>query len=373
MRRWLPVLGAAAGVVVGPGWWCGRGADAWRDPDQVAAYARGVDRWLEGDLRPENVGTGGDLFDGEWWFMTHTFAAVGHVQASTIDVERRAEHLDAAEAWLRPLLDCDGWRFDTDRWGSCALDDLGTTRDHAVFGYVALPLALLEAERPDGPLAGWSERIVTHLEARLDASESGLLTTYPGEAYPADTSMALAATAVRGRATGRVNHRRIQRWSELLQDRYQDDSGLVAQSASPDGRYVGRVRGSGSMAVAWAMSFADRETSAEIWQGARAHLYVDGLGFAALREVPAGEPAAMDVDSGPVLLGVGLSVTGFALGVAKAHDDHGAFRRLWATAHLFGGPTTIGDERAFVSGGALGDALLFALCTTQPAYAGRST
>ena len=69
----------------------------------------------------------------------------------------------------------------------------------------------------------------------------------------------------------------------------------------------------------------------------------------------------VDVDSGPVFMGFGVSATGFAIGASRANDDRDAFVSLYATAHLFGAPFDDGATRTYATGGPLGDAILLAM------------
>ena len=92
-------------------------------------------------------------------------------------------------------------------------------------------------------------------------------------------------------------------------------------------------------------------------------------GFGAIREYAAGHRGSGDVDSGPVLLGVSVAATGFALGPARAHGRNASFERIFRTATLFGIPYSHGDRRRFATGGAIGNALLLALLTSGPELA----
>jgi hypothetical protein len=76
-----------------------------------------------------------------------------------------------------------------------------------------------------------------------------------------------------------------------------------------------------------------------------------------------------DVDSGPVILDVSVSATGFALASARAFGHRDAFERLYRTTELFGAPASSGGRLHFLTGGPIGNALLFALLTSGPELA----
>ena len=80
-----------------------------------------------------------------------------------------------------------------------------------------------------------------------------------------------------------------------------------------------------------------------------------------VREYPAGQHGRGDIDSGPIVLGYGVSATGFALGAARAHGDARTFRALYATLHLFGAPRRDDGGLELLSGGPLGNAIALAM------------
>ena len=57
---------------------------------------------------------------------------------------------------------------------------------------------------------------------------------------------------------------------------------------------------------------------------------------------------------------------GFDLGAARAHGDRGAFRDLYRAFDLFGAPRENEVGLELVSGGPLGNAILFAMLTALP-------
>ena len=90
------------------------------------------------------------------------------------------------------------------------------------------------------------------------------------------------------------------------------------------------------------------------------------FGFGAIREYAAGHTGVGDVDSGPVVLGVSVAATGFALAPARAMGRGDMFTRLYRTTDLFGLPITRDGRRRFAVGGPIGNALLFAFLTSGP-------
>lgn len=333
-----------------------------------AALAAGMDRWVSAPLDRGDFHTGGARFDGEWLFATRMMAALGYAQTAIAHPSLRDEHAAYVDAALDALVDRENRAFDAEAWGSDPLDDLGTDRAHVAYlGYLALALALARTVNPETRHAALEARVVDHLVARFERAPTGLLETYPGEVYPVDNTAFFGALAVHDRATGEDHSALLRRLLETLDARYRDPrSGLLYQAVDVDGALVDRPRGSGTALASYYLSFADVALSRSLYDALRRHLTRRTLGFGTTREYLPGDGGFGDVDSGPVLLGQGVSATGFTLAAARAHGDRDTFVATYATASFFGGPVDAGGTH-YALGGPVGDALLFALATALPA------
>jgi hypothetical protein len=353
----------------GVSYWHGRGASELFDGDENAqrALARGVDRWVQEDLSERDFATGDARYDGEWLFATRMFAALGYAQSAIEHPSLRREHAERIDRCLEALLDPASRAFDRDAWGSDAIDDLGTDRAHVAYlGYLALALSLARLVDPRSRFVPFEERVIAHLAARLEASEIDLCETYPGEIYPIDNTASFGAIAVHDRASGEDHSALLRRLTRGLA-RYRDpSSGLLFQSVRANGEPVDLARGSGTALAAYFVSFADRSLSRSLWRSIDDRLARSALGFGAIREYVPGEGGWGDVDSGPVLFGLGVSASGFSLALARIHGDRDRFESLYATAAFVGGPVDE-DGTHYALGGPIGDALLFAMTTALDA------
>ena len=144
-------------------------------------------------------------------------------------------------------------------------------------------------------------------------------------------------------------------------------TGLMYQSmVSGSDQPAGLPRGSGTALAAYFLSFADKKLSRQLHQGVMTQLAESPLGFGAGREYPdrfSGREG--DIDSGPLILGYSISSTGFTLGNSRIHDNQSYFAKCYATTYLFGAPHTAQGKTAFVTGGPLGNAIMFAMLTAQ--------
>ncbi len=370
-RRVLALAAALVVLRVVPSLVCGWDADGWLRGD--AGLARGLaDEMVAFEARDDGRRTSpGDRFAGEWALVTHQMTALGLAQLCLARSEWRERYAAevtraAAKSFLPEMRD-----FGTRAWNEDALASLASAHGHAYLGYAALALGmarLVDARFP-AELAARHDALIAAYERRLSASPTGLIETYPGEAYPTDVAAVAAAIAVHGRATGKDHRAVLAHWAERVRAVQIDRaSGLVIQRLSAsDGKPLDAPRGSGTGLAAYFAGFADRGLAEELAGGLFRHEATLG-GFGAIREYADGHRGGGDIDSGPVILGVSVAATGFALAPAHAFGRRDAFTRLYRTTELFG-MRIGGDRTRFATGGPIGNALLLAFLTSGPELA----
>jgi hypothetical protein len=298
--------------------------------------------------------------------------ALGLAQVALAHPELKARYAPlvtrAAEKSFAPEMR----EFGTKAWGEDALASLDGSHGHAYLAYSALAIGMARLLDPAFPakVAREHDALIAAYERRLSQSKTGLIETYPGEAYPTDVAAVAAAIAVHGRATGADHHAVLAHWAERLRAVQIDpQSGLFIQRMGAGrGEPHDAPRGSGTGLGAYFAGFADRGV---------AELLADGLfrqrasffGFGAIREYAPGHTGLGDIDSGPVIFGVSVAATGFALAPAVAFERRSEFRSLYRTADLFGLPVGFGSRHRFGSGGPIGNALLLAFLTSGPELA----
>jgi hypothetical protein len=369
-QRVLPGLVLAAVVIrFVPSGWCARHAAAWFDgnAERREELAGAVDSLvLQGTLSADQFHNAHDLFNGEWLFGSYFAAGVGFAQLALQHPEGREKNLERALRCADRLITPEVRAFDQSSWNEDPLDSLRGDNGHAAYlGYLNLVLSLIRAADPANRHADWNDRITAALTRRQAASSIGLLETYPHEVYPVDNAMVIGSIALHARATGAPTPAVVREWVTTVRSRYLDAStGLLIQAVSAkDGRAIDEPRGSGTALAVLPIHYADPALAADLYRAMRKNLSRDLLGFGAMREYRPGVFGWGDIDSGPVVFGIGLSVSGFALAGARMHGDEKTFRRLFASAHLFGAPARQKGGTGYISGGSLGNAILLAMLT----------
>jgi hypothetical protein len=201
------------------------------------------------------------------------------------------------------------------------------------------------------------------LAKRLSQAPHALFETYPGEAYPADISMVAASIALHDCATGAPPRPWWNAWKKAFSQWIEPTSGLMFQSGHAEtGKPTGPPRASGTALVAFASSFVDKQLAADLHR-ALSRAQADILGYGGIREYAPSYEGSGDIDSGPVVLGVSVSATGFALASAKLHGNKSLFTQLYRTADFWGVPMHRPKGMRYLSGGPLGNSILLAMTT----------
>lgn len=226
---------------------------------------------------------------------------------------------------------------------------------------------------PDGGAPGELQRVradaielASAVAEALDRDGSPFLAAYPGQAWPVDTVVALAALRAADEATGTDHRALVRRWRTRALDLADTDLGLLPHQVDPDsGVALTGPRGSSQSVIQRFWPVVDPQGAVASYQRFRDAFVTSELGVVGVREHPLGVDGSGDVDSGPLLLGLSASASTVTIGAARAAGDRRLARTLAREAEMFGLPLTWRGERRFAAGLLpVGDAFLaWALAT----------
>ncbi|MBL8914544.1 MAG: hypothetical protein JNM17_27820 [Archangium sp.] len=312
----------------------------------------------------------GHPFDGEWRLGVLSTSSIAATNLAMRDPSKRAENARLVSQWARLLASDEVRAYDTKQWGSDALETLARSEAHAGYlGHLLLAMdaaCLLGGERDEQ----LHRAIVDSLARRIANAPEGLIETYPGEIYVPDNVVVMAgimqfdvcmgfSPAAPPAERGRAEHAPLyERWEKLMRARWIDeDNGLLVFAPGQP------ARGSGA---AWNSFFLPlvnpafaAEQSPRMWRTFGDSALAGWLG--GIDEAKPGDARGGDVDSGPLILGVSPSATGFALADATLRDRPERDAILH-TAELVG--FTWGGQYVFSP--LVGDAITLAAKTMTP-------
>ena len=360
----VKLLAATTTAMVIPAWWCGREANKWwhNDPAVVIPLAESVRLIAEAGKR--DISTGSDRFDGEWYYVRDTMSVVGLSQLIQRHPEMHTVYNPAIVACLDRFEDQVSRNFGSVAWEEDGTQGANLQNGHAYLGYWNWALGAYRQIAPTSGFATRHDALTKMLAAKLAASTTGLIETYPGEIYPLDVLMVYAGIGLHRDTTG-TDYPKLKEWlAEFQKVAIDSEFGLLYQGIGSQGQPMDLPRGSGSALGSYLLNFVDPYFSQALYHSVGKHLSKSALGFGAVREYPPGYEGSGDIDSGPVIYGLSASGTGFAIGAAKQHDQ-AFFCKLYRTVYLFGAPVRARGCQNWILGGSLGNAIILAMLTTR--------
>jgi len=331
------------------------------------ALARTVAREIAAQPNRQFYRSGSRRFDGQSAIAIYQMAILGMGQIIRAHPERRDEYLPAMRAAAARLADPRTLPTAAQVWGENGLVAMAPGAGHAYLGYINLALGMLRAVDPETPYAALNDRLTAALADRLDRSPTGLIETYPGETWPPDVAAVAGSIGLHASVTGVDRHALLERWARRFEACAVHRSGYLVQHVkSGTCKPVDAPRGSGTAIASYFLGFADAHLSQRLYDALRDQGRSCVLGFCGIREYAPGFHGKGDGDSGPLVMGVSVGATGFALGAARAHGDGDLYRELYRSTHLVGVPVGVDGQTKFAAGGALGNALLLAMLTANP-------
>ncbi|MFI7061940.1 hypothetical protein ACIBL3_13220 [Kribbella sp. NPDC050124] len=202
-------------------------------------------------------------------------------------------------------------------------------------------------------------RASVELATAFRTAKTPFLPAYPGQAWPVDSTVAIASLRAYDALVAPRFGSTTDRWVAAVKTELDPATGLLPHQVEPE--TVGARATSQSMIQRFLVEIdpAFARAQYEIFRDK----FVAGLG---VREYPKGVAGPGDVDSGPLILGISLSATVVTMGAARvAHDPFAD--RLAREGDLLGvpisGPTT---KRYALGQVPIGDAFLAWSLSARP-------
>lgn len=290
--------------------------------------------WLR-RVAPDSAARMQELFpEGEFFTWALTGLAAGSLARQGID---REEHL----ALLDEAITRTGRPEVAHRFGSHP----EPLRHGAFFHGWRLLLLTEQAALTGDPahraeMSDQAEAVVSTL------AETPFPTSYPGEAWPCDVVVALAA-AHRADAVSPVPRlaETTELWFAAAREHRDPDTGLLVHRVGEH-----RARATSQSIIQVFLPDVDAELAGREWPRFKEHFLTRELGLVGIREHAHGVDGVSDVDSGPLVAGVSLSASAVTLAAARRNGDLELATVLDREAELFGVPLPLPGGRASALG-----------------------
>jgi hypothetical protein len=305
-----------------------------------------------------------DQFKGEWMVGTLSMSAAALVNLALRFPETRDESIEVLHGIIRRMEASDARAFDRHRWGVDPIDSLEGPGAHIGYlGHLAWILSGFRTLSADTRYDDLYRRVAAALSRHVAAVPGRCAETYPGEVYLPDNLVVYASLRRADLLFGTDFGAPVDRWVDKVAATQMDpENGLLPFRLRDDCTPLTRGRGSGAGWNAFYLPFVDRALARSQMIRLRDTLFSRAIGvFPGIREYPRGTFGLGDVDSGPVILGLSPSGTGFALSTAVYLGDAAMLHALLFTAEVVGTTVEAGDERWYLTAPLVGEAIVLAM------------
>jgi len=335
--------------------------------------ARHVRLWTEPSLRQVELKKM-RASNAEWDFMGRTFLVWSLANMGLREPEKKAQYVtvidqvidetvrieknDGMYAFLMPYAKARPFAVQPAR--SCFLD-----------GEIALMMGARRLLQEEPAYKGPMTERLNLIERRLRSNATMAMESYPDECWTYDHAVALVAFKVADRLDGTDHAALCKNWISLAKKHLIDKkTGLLLSSYTLDGAPLYGPEGSTLWMVANCLQVVDESFARDQYALARKELGRTLLGFGYALEWPASWKGPMDVDSGMVVPGLGVSAgsSGMAFIAAASFRDLDFLQALAATLDMAGFPARENGRLKYCASNQVGDAAILYASVLGPLW-----
>ncbi len=192
----------------------------------------------------------------------------------------------------------------------------------------------------------------TELAQAFSTAETPFLQAYQGQAWPVDSTVAMASLRLHDKLFGAKYTAVIERWLDQAKTRLDPATGLLPHQVAPvDGSMMTGARATSQTAIHRFLPEIDPTFAKSQYSLYREQFVAYPGGFGpALREYPKGIDGSGDVDSGPLIAGISLSATVVAQGAARVNGDRDLATAIGSEGELLGLPIGLPGSKRYAFG-----------------------
>jgi hypothetical protein len=204
-------------------------------------------------------------------------------------------------------------------------------------------------------------RVAASLALAFENSPHGILKSYRKMYWVIDNLPALSALARYDQVYQKSLSLVRIRFLQSVKSHYLDPlNGLFCTYIDPDNALC--LQGARGISTMYGLHFLkdiDPALATQQYALAKRHFLRTAFGLSAVREFPEGVEEWADVDSGPLVFGLGPSASGFAIGAAAVMGDHETAQQLLKASVLIGMPLFTQDQLEYTVMPPVGQAVIY--------------
>lgn len=313
----------------------------------------------------------GKQFQGEWALYTCSMFTKSLVNISRLYPETREENLPVIDSLIHIVLSKEIREYDTNRWKEDALTTLDSNTSH--LSYISHLAWMIGGYKSIGGSSQYDnlyKSLCAALNRRILQSESLNISTYPGEPiYIPDMLVAIVALKEYALSDKEKYESTVKKWIEKAKSQWLDpETGLLVSFLNTDGSQMtsAPIKGSYSALNSYYLTQIDSDFAKDQYARLKSNFMRTSF-LTGLREYRSSNPIlSLDVDAGPILLGLSPSGTAFVTGPATIYRDNTVRTGLLRTAEIAGNTVSWNNKRHYILAdlSLVGEAIMLAMRTT---------
>jgi hypothetical protein len=185
----------------------------------------------------------------------------------------------------------------------------------------------------------------------LEKSKVPFLQSYTNQSWPADMCVAMASLSNYNKVFEPKYRRLVTEWIKNVK-RYPDpQTGMIPHEVnSSTGETIVGARGSSSSLILRLMAEIDPGFAREQYQLYKQYFVSTTFGLPSVNEYPKGQSGTGDIDSGPVIFGVGFAGTIVSMGAYSVLGEYALAENQFKTINSFGMSCRTSETKKYVLG-----------------------
>lgn len=185
----------------------------------------------------------------------------------------------------------------------------------------------------------------------LKRSTTPFLASYPYQSWPADMLVAMASLNNYDKIFAPKYKHTIENWLQTVKQKVDPKTGLIAHKVdSETGLSTESSRGSSISLMIRMLFEIDTVFAQEQYKLMKQHFDTEAFGLPSIDEFSKGEVGEEDIDSGPVILGVGFAGTIVKIGALSRTGEDELAEQQYKTIHAFGFCTKSNNQKKYLFG-----------------------
>lgn len=189
------------------------------------------------------------------------------------------------------------------------------------------------------------------INVALKRSSSPYLQSYSGQSWPADMFVAMASIKNYDKIYNPKYEGNINKWIKDVKYRLDPKTKMIPHKVnSITGSTIEGARGSSISLIIRLLSEIDSYVAKEQYELYKTNFVTETFGLPSISEYPKRQRGEGDIDSGPVIFGVGFSGTIVSIGTFSAVGEVDLAQRQYKTINAFGLENKLKNEKKYIFG-----------------------